>query len=194
MKDNGNQEKSVSSYLKYLPAIFQQNTHSENITFIACFLIAFEQILTGFKDQEGLEKKIDRIHTYLDPNPLEPEESKDAVQRAPEKFLPWLASWISLNLRDNWQEDEKRRFIREVVPLYRLRGTKAGLEGMIRIYTGKEVRVKIIEESPNHSYPHYFEVELQVEGDRFGEMEPIVKAIIDQEKPAHTFYSLRRVD
>ena len=35
-------------------------------------------------------------------------------------------------------------------------------------------------------------MELRVEGKRYGEMEPIVKAIIDQEKPAHTFYRLRR--
>ncbi|MFB2979724.1 phage tail protein [Microseira sp. BLCC-F43] len=48
--------------------------------------------------------------------------------------MPWLASWVALSLRDNWQPDTKRKFIKKIVPFYRLRGTKEGLEQVLRLY------------------------------------------------------------
>lgn len=45
-------------------------------------------------------------------------------------LLTWLASWVNMVLDSSWSLDKKRRVIAEIVALYRLRGTAAGL-GML---------------------------------------------------------------
>ena len=168
---------------QYLPAIFQQDP------FVGRFLLAVEKILSGFKEadeedpfptQRGLEQILDGIHFYFDPRP---EES--TAQRTPAEFLNWLAGWVALTLREDWEEDAKRRFISRIVPIYRKRGTKAGLKEVLEVYTQEEV--KIYESA--HT-PHYFQVEMtlgQQNRDVLRRKEKIALAIIDQEKPAHTF-------
>jgi phage tail-like protein len=181
-----------SDYLKYLPAILQDDE------IIDRFLLAFEEILTGkdfppqtnpgildssASDPPGLEAVIGSIHTYFNPD------------LTPEKFLPWLASWVALSLRDDWQPATKREFIKKIVPLYRLRGTKDGLAQVLSLYL-KSVNlpenVTIYEED---DFPdHYFQVELRLprlESSRYWQQVRIAKAIIDQEKPAHTYYGLK---
>ncbi len=153
--------ETVSHYLNHLPAIFQQGETSNEVvsSFINQFLTAFEKILTGLGDvdEPGLEEKLEGIinpnpetgefpwrlvgiHRYFDPAP----DISDDNQRTPKEFLEWLASWVALSLREDWEESQKRRFISQVVPLYRKRGTKAGLEDMLRAYTGG-IEVKVYE-------------------------------------------------
>ncbi len=171
--------KPVSSYLNYLPAIFQESD------FLGRFLLAFEQVLSYSSDpaQPGLEDTLDRIHTYFYPG-----AAADTAQ-APDEFLPWLAGWVALSLRADWPSDVKRKFIREIVPLYQKRGTKAGLETMLNLYTGEKVTVREFDDPA-----HYFQVEITL-----SEPDPLIlrrkqqiaMAMIDQEKPAHTFYALQ---
>src|SRR5262249_40193319 len=134
----------VSSYLTHLPALFQEDP------FVGRFLLAFERILSGLKPPDsdeprlatggetseqplGLEEIVDKISTYFVPGPqLAPAE------RAPAGFLPWLASWVALSVREDWEEEEKRRFISRIVSLYRHRGTKYGLEQILETYTGED--------------------------------------------------------
>src|SRR5262245_1786573 len=84
----------VSGYLAHLPALFHEDP------FVGRFLLAFERIISGLRppdphdpvgDQPGLEEIIDRIHTYFAPGP-----GADSDARAPDEFLPWLASWVAL--------------------------------------------------------------------------------------------------
>jgi phage tail-like protein len=173
-----------SDYVQYLPAALQADP------FLGQFLLAFEQILTGLppkllsadttKAPPGLEKLIDQIHTYFDPT------------LTPVEFLPWLANWVALSLREDWSENVKRNFIRQIVPLYRLRGTKDGLTAMLRLYLENErEKVDIYEFDPP---AHYFQVELELASqdlDAYRRKEKIARAIIDREKPAHTFYALQ---
>src|SRR3954454_7287267 len=88
-----NKDQAVSSYLQYLPAIFHQDP------FIGRFLLAFEAVLSGpgYADQAGLEQLIGDLPAYVDP------------QTTPEEFLPWLAGWVALSLRADWDADTKRR-------------------------------------------------------------------------------------
>ncbi|KST68627.1 phage tail protein I [Mastigocoleus testarum] len=176
-------EQQVSEYVKYLPSIYQDNQ------FLGRFLLAFEQILTGLpgSDTYGLEQYIDKIHTYFYPGYPSKENKINPEETAPKEFLPWLASWVALSLRDDWEEETKRRFISQIVPLYRLRGTKAGLTQILKLYTQEEVNIYEFDDPP-----HYFQVELSL-SDRsdLARTEAIARAIIDQEKPAHTFYSLQ---
>jgi phage tail-like protein len=172
----------TSSYEQYLPAILQADP------FIGRFLLAFERALSGLfppdtndlmPQQPGLEEFIDRIDTYFDP------------ARSPATFLPWLANWVALTLREDWEEDVKRRFIGQIVPLYRQRGTKAGLEKLLRLYTGEEVEIEEVAH-----LTHYFQVKMTLSAnDRalLRHKQQIARSILDQEKPAHTFYALQIV-
>ncbi|NJM40367.1 MAG: phage tail protein I [Anaerolineae bacterium] len=137
-------------------------------------------ILSGQADpnHEGLEETIGGLATFFDANDTR------------EEFLPWLASWVSLSLRADWDTATKRSFIQEIVSLYRLRGTKAGLARMLEIYTGQPVEI-----NDDFAQPaHFFQVKLTLgdtDLDRLRKQQEIARAIIDQEKPAHTFYALK---
>jgi phage tail-like protein len=163
-----------SSYLDYLPAIFRQDP------FLGRFLLAFETMLSGTgPDRPGLQTTIDGIADYFDPEKADPD------------FLPWLAGWVSLSLRADWDTDTRREFIRDIVPLYRLRGTRSGLLRMLTLYTREPVEVFDRLERPDF----FFEVKITLLGPKDPEMlqtkADIARAIIDQEKPAHTFYALQ---
>jgi phage tail-like protein len=173
----------VSRYLEHLPAIFQADP------FLGRFLLAFERILSGLdstQEPPALEQILDRIHTYFQPGGA----GEDATQRAPAEFLPWLAGWVATSLRDDWDEETRRRFIRRIPALYRMRGTPKGLAEMLRIYLGSETDIEIHEDEDT---PHYFRVTFSL-----AERNPallarkfrIAQAIIEQEKPAHTYYGL----
>jgi phage tail-like protein len=185
-----------SSYQEYLPAILQTDN------FLGEFLLAFERILSGLPHDRdpglprviesddphppGLEEVIEQVYNYFDP------------QRTPEEFLPWLASWVALSLRADWTTETKRQLIQEIVPLYRKRGTKQALETILKIYFKSSGlfsdpidKVKIYDNFPQ--LPHYFQVELTFPNqDRevYWRQVRIAKAIIDLEKPAHTYYAL----
>lgn len=177
----------MSTYLDHLPAFFREDP------FAGRFLLAFEAVLTGGtrftdSDVEGLEQIVGRIADYLDP------------QTTPEDFLPWLAGWVALSLRADWDADTKRGFIREIVPLYRQRGTLASLQRMLEIYLrplGDDVTrddVVIFDEFDEPA--HFFQVQLTLSDAnpaRLRGTQEIARAIIDQEKPAHTFYALKVV-
>jgi len=196
----------VSSYLQYLPAVFQEAGDGQEGDFLGRFLLAFEQILSGLEGAEplGLEEIIARIDRYFyagDP------EHPERTEQTPPEFLAWLASWVALTLRADWREDEQRRFLARIVPLYRLRGTKAGLIKMVETYTGFNVQVQDLPMQVGVSStvgrdtliggPHHFHIRMTLQRKEGSEaivkkldrVQAIALAIVDQEKPAHTHYS-----
>jgi len=194
----------MSSYLGHLPGVFQEGTAPGETAFLGRFLLAFEAILSGLAGVDttvdgqgviGLDRQLDHIHTYFD------------ADLAPEEFLPWLSGWVGLSLRTDWTTAQQRRFLGRIVPLYRLRGTKAGLEEMLRTYTGMGVEIAEfaaalrvgdvstvgIDTVIGGGPPHYFEVRMftdERDPDARARVERIARAIIDQERPAHTHYTL----
>ena len=190
--------QSLSRYRHDLPAYLQTDP------FLGGFLQAFEKVLSGFPDEEarfkpliftaeanhswGLETIISHIYTYFD------------AQATPAEFLPWLAGWVSLSLQDNWDEEVKRKFISQMVPLYQIRGTVPGLKKMLQIYlenSGLSYPERTISIFEFDDHPHYFQVQLAlpsnqvIQPERYWRECRAAKAIIDKEKPAHTFYALR---
>jgi phage tail-like protein len=164
----------TSSYLQHLPAVFHEDP------FLGRFLTAFEAVLSGpgSAGQPGLEEIIGGLAGYVDP------------ATAPEEFLPWLAGWVALSLRADWDVATKRAFMQEIVPLYRLRGTQAGLQRILEIYTGEPVTIVDGFDDP----AHFFEVKLTLSSPdptQVRRQQDIARAIVDQEKPAHTFYALK---
>lgn len=181
-------EETSSIYLNYLPAVFHDDP------FLGRFLLAFETILSQSPPDHpaALEAAIARSHIYL-----KPLVSGEGDVRTPQAFLPWLAGWVALTLRDDWDEETQRKFIREVVILYRLRGTKAGLKKLLQIYLGEQTPITIYDDESDFGFdppPHFFQVEITV-NDRdaaaLRRKQQIAQAIIEQEKPAHAFYALQ---
>jgi phage tail-like protein len=188
--ETDDQYSPVSHYVDYLPTILQADP------FVGKFLLAFESVMSGLSPRDrgdkfpkGLEEYIDNIHTYFNPG------LQEGSDTAPSEFLPWLAGWVALSLRDEWKEETKRQFISQIVPLYRLRGTKAGLEKILTIYLESSdlpTKVEVMDEFDN--LPQYFQVQLtspDAAPENYWRMARIAKAIIDQEKPAHTYYALQ---
>lgn len=67
---------------------------------------------------------LDCFDTYLD-NTLTPDD-----------FVDWLASWVGVDVDENWPLDKRRLLIDQAVSLYRVRGTAAGLAAHVALYTG----------------------------------------------------------
>ncbi|NJP10300.1 MAG: phage tail protein I [Leptolyngbyaceae cyanobacterium RU_5_1] len=227
----------TSSLLNDLPAIFQEGSAPGEANFLGRFLLAFERILLGLEEisaeipQPGLEEIVgggrildarqattsqEKLSLAGIQRYFEPGEKLPATQRSPSEFLPWLASWVALTLREDWGEAEQRRFIGQIVPLYQKRGTKSGIMEMLKAYTGMGVgaegAVELFEFTQpltvgdrnsaivgvntlvGGAPPHYFLVKMFLntfEPTIRERQEQIARAIIDQEKPAHTYYDLQ---
>ncbi|MBX6771403.1 MAG: hypothetical protein IRY83_06735 [Chloroflexi bacterium] len=101
-----------SRLLEYLPRFFQSDE------FLARFLLIFQSIL------DPMEQMIDNTHHYLDPG------------ITPASFLPWLATWVGIELDPGLDEASQRRLIRRAVELSRWKGTRRGLREELAIRTG----------------------------------------------------------
>jgi phage tail-like protein len=210
----------LSRYLDDLPALYRTPARGGRPDFLSRFLLAFEQILTGVGDpsRPGLEEMLDGIkdasgktllagaHRFFEPGPGLPE-----AERAPLEFLDWLGNWVALTLRGDWTEGEQRRILAEIVPSYRQRGTREGVRRILSAFTGLSIESISIAEllSPlqigvsatvgtdtvvGGSLPHYFVVDALVPASDVADLfrkRSILRAILDLEKPAHTFYDLR---
>lgn len=104
----------ISSYLNYLPAVFQEGDNPNGDSFIGKFLYAFELILSGKGNGEikGFDEIIDEVPALFDPRRDDPTEKSS-------EFLPWLANWVAFSLREDWDDNTKREFIDKAAGLYR---------------------------------------------------------------------------
>jgi phage tail-like protein len=194
---------TASRYLEHLPAFF-----SEEPT-LGRLLLAFERVLSGLDAPDpanfpstplGLEQLLDLIDTYFDPlgdpNDARRRPGETTPPKAPDDFLPWLATWVATSLRDDWDSDTRRAFIAGIVPLYRRRGTKRAMQRMLQLYLNpKNPDSAIVDVIEDPAFPpRYFQVAFTI-ADRdpklLSRKAAIATAIVDQEKPAHTYYGLR---
>jgi len=182
-------EEKESKYLQYLPSLYRAEPEP---TFLGRFLKAFEEIFSG------LEGKLDNIPDYFDPEEI----GYDHLQ--------WLAGWLALTLREeeDWDEKKKRNLISRIVPLYKKRGTREGLEEYIKIYVGDDVPISInellnptqvrlsqvgINTMVGDGPAHYFQIDLELpvpDLELLQKKRRAIKEIVDLEKPAHTHYDL----
>ncbi len=196
--------QSPSQLLDYLPLIHHTDP------FLGQFLLAFEKILLGIKDDvkfpplsqdikfqpQGLETTIADIATLFDP------------QETPEEFLSWLASWTALSLRADLAPGVQRDFVASIVKRYRFRGTKENLIQLLKIFTKREPIIKepvvsafqvgVSSTVGQNTYvgggpAHFFEITIalpRASPTEQARQEAIARAIIELEKPAHTYYKL----
>ena len=122
------------SYLRYLPATYQEDKAGRE--FLERFLSLFETLFSN------LEGAVFALTKYID------------SEAAPDAFLPWLSSWLAIAYDENWEEEKVRKLIEKAPELYKKRGTRAGIEEIIEIYTGEEpivvenFQLKCIEDKP----------------------------------------------
>jgi len=157
----------------------------------------FERYLRGFDDAlEPMQALLANLALCFDPD----ETAAD--------LLPWLSTWVSLALDENWPQLKRRRLIKEAVELYRWRGTRWGLSRYLELYTGITPEIN---DQPftgmrlgreallgRHTTlgdvpPHTFVITLAVTGSTQVN-EQSVHEIIQANKPAHAAYELRIVE
>jgi len=100
------------SYLRYLPAIYQENQGSKET--LERFLALFE---TFFVQVEEIE-----FTKYID------------ARSCPDEFLPWLSSWLAIAYDENWQKKNLRKLIELAPKIYKMRGTRRGIETILNLY------------------------------------------------------------
>lgn len=169
-----------STYLRYLPAIFQdQNLQQasyvdgEAHSFLGRYLRIFETIW------EPLEQRQDAIDLYFNP------------AACPERFIAWLASWYGIVLDDRMPEERRRQLVAELFELYRWRGTHYGLRRLLEICTGVLPEIQETVDAREQSDPQrfVFRVIMSLPKDAAVTAEWI-RELIDRHKPAHAGYVL----
>jgi phage tail-like protein len=210
--------------LEYLPAIYQERTSPDRRkpdapdrpNYLLALLEPFESILLGSEQGTGargqtdaeqdkqpahsvsaLREKIARLHELFD------------ARQAPEEFLPWLASWAALSLRATMKPKKKRDLIANIIPLYRIRGTKAYVERLLELCVDAPASVSEDEIPPlqlgihctvgedmylGGGAPHYFRVTLVASDLNALEVQAqrqLAYEVVELAKPAHTAYEFQ---
>ncbi|HUE75449.1 MAG TPA: phage tail protein [Chloroflexota bacterium] len=101
-----------SRLLEYLPVVLRGDP------FLARFLLIFQSII------DPIEQSINGTHHFLDPS------------LTPARFLPWLASWVDIEVTRDMDDATLRRLITRAVELARWKGTRRALRDEFRIRTG----------------------------------------------------------
>lgn len=165
--------ENEESFLQYLPPALWEHEEAPN-DFLRRFLKIFQHL---FYDLEG---RVDDLPKLFN------------ASTTPATFLPYLAAWAALYIDEDWSELQTRNVLRHIGELYRQRGTLEGLRRYLRLYVGSFVDV---EELPpgNEDDIHGFNVIMQFPGYSHPELRRKARqviALLDREKPAHTFYNL----
>jgi len=181
VQNNGNGAKTESSYLQYLPGLYQDDG------FMGQFLLIFESIM------KPLENTVSSLPLYFDP------------MLTPESLLEWLAYWVDLALDTTWPIERRRELVKSAAELYRWRGTRRGLAEYLRIYTGTvpeiheyiqgmrldhNTKLGINTQLGSSGAGHHFTVSLELDSADEVDINN-VRSIIEAQKPAHTVYTLQ---
>lgn len=124
------------------------------------------------------------------------------------EFLGWLAKWIALVLKEDWELETKRKVVASIIPIYRTRGTKIGIQKFLDIYVPGGVKIyeklgsfqvgesRIGEDTliGGGIKAHTFTVEVSIPKRNLKEQERFLKNlnnVLEAEKPVHTSYLLK---
>lgn len=213
---------SPSTYLRFLPEVLR--TGDPDTGFLARYLKVFEALLSGRDDVPAtdavaaLEVTIANLPALMDPGLTPVQEEAAGLSPTPpaltSPFLDFLGRWVALTFDQNWGLDKRREWLRRIVPLYKQRGTFAGLSAYLAMFVGKQARVEelsggfIVGVKPSSivgvstfiagAPAYYFRVRLvygffptPFDFTVWKNLRRSTRAIVDLEKPAHTYYTLR---
>jgi len=88
------------------------------------FLFVFQHVMST------VNERIERLVDLTDPLSCEA------------SFLPWLASWVGFDLDGSLPVHQQRELVRRAIRLMRTRGTRLGIEEMVRVLTAAPARVE----------------------------------------------------
>lgn len=192
------------SWLQWLPSQWSRRDEAADpagALFVERFLAMFERVLTDAEAHvEDLPRRV-------------------SADTAPSGWLEWIASWLALSFDPSWPEDRRRALLREAMSLYKRRGTVHGLTRYVEIYTGRApvlvegfatrqarrpavlgcdepLGCTILDATPARTdgQAHRFTLYVHLDDpSRQALVEPVVRRIVDTEKPAHTDYDLQMV-
>jgi phage tail-like protein len=191
----------MNELIQHLPAIYQEGTTADGEQrppeSLKLYLQAFERVLLeGEKNYLSLEQQVDRIPRLFDP------------EQTPDDFLGWLAGWIALTLHPELSLAKRRRLVGEMASLYRMRGTRAYLQLVLKLQLDADptvsdtdlpgLQIAIHSTVGEDTYlgggpPFLFHVNLALprRDEAFGEQQRrLARDVIEMEKPAHTWYKL----
>ncbi|SEL12221.1 phage tail protein [Nitrosovibrio tenuis] len=203
--------------LDSLPAIYR---NTDTTGHLQRLLGVFEEVL--FHNDEpatpGIEQQIEAIPSFFSPlgHALGHDlTAQDDYKRAPDRFLPWLATWVAFTPHALFSPEQLRVIISGIVPLYSKRGTRDYLETLLKLCF-PEIREVEIDDNPIPGFvigqakigedtlfgderPFWFRVNVDVQRQNLDssttesehEFQQQVRTIIDFAKPAHTDYELR---
>jgi phage tail-like protein len=180
-----------STYVTFLPTVYQEIDVIHR--FIKIFEQAFDPAVNSFFS----------MWAYLDP------------LTAPEALLPFLAHWVDWPIDPRFSGTQQRRLIHRAVEIYRWRGTRKGLRFFIHLYTGLPLNEELEHEDDKSisiaesfgqgcvlgiahlgrnavlggGKPYHFQVRLRTGPEHYID-EPLVRQIIEQEKPVFCTYDL----
>lgn len=106
-----------------LPSAYQEDLFTDR------FLSVFDDVLAP------VLATLDNIEAYLDP------------WLCPPDFLPWMASWVGVEIDENWSEEQQRRLVATAVDLLQWGGTRRGTVDLIRAFLGIEADRIDVEDS-----------------------------------------------
>ncbi|MBL0388112.1 hypothetical protein JJB07_15960 [Tumebacillus sp. ITR2] len=107
-----------TSYLQYLPAVYQQDPQSRD------FLERFLSLFGTFFDE--MEEAIDHIARCFD------------TDAATGDLLKWLSTWMGIAVDDRWTEEQTRTLLKRAPDLYKKRGTREGIQELLEVFTGEK--------------------------------------------------------
>ncbi|APB34211.1 phage tail protein [Gloeomargarita lithophora Alchichica-D10] len=178
-------------YLDFLPKIYRQSD------FLGRLLAIFEQTF------EPDVQMLDGLWAYLDP------------RTAPVSWLPFLSHWVGWRSPLRLEVQVLRQLIYNAFSLYQWRGTRRGLRLFLHLATGLPLDEQESEEYRKHigiqeffqrglilgeavvgetavlgaGRPYHFRVWLRADAPERVDVD-LVRAVIDQEKPAFCTYDL----
>jgi phage tail-like protein len=198
-----------------LPAVFRNRDSTGDLARLLRVLEAFfftgsggdEDFFTGEggdRDElRGLEEYLAEIPALFSPTDT------------PERFLHWLAAWLSFTPHSLFSPEPPRRIVAGIVPLYGLRGTKGYLVRLLELCFGDEIGAIHVDDRPKVGFtvgeskvgldtrlavsrPFFFKVSIgrhdaparPVSANEAEALQRRVRAVIDFAKPAHTIYEL----
>jgi phage tail-like protein len=161
----------------------------------------------------GLEQYLAEIPALF--SPIGTAQDQSQIWRTPDRFLHWLATWLSFTPHALFPPESLRRIVGGIVPMYGLRGTRDYLVRLLKLCFGDEMAQIDVDDRPSAGFtvgestlgvdtrlavsrPFCFKVVIEP---REVHAEPIasheaaalqhrLRAVIDFAKPAHTTYEL----
>jgi len=128
-----------SNFLSYLPAFFydqqSQSSDDNGRIDINSILLIFEEILGE------LEETTNNLPTFF--CPLSQEQRSEIPFSS--DLTEWLAGWAAISLREDWTPAKKQNLLKNIIQLYKRKGTKDNLIDLLKIYAEDVTDIKVIE-------------------------------------------------